>query len=82
MANTGLNLIGQRGGEGREGPLGPVLPGLCDPGVEVQSALAVQRRVPLLAGGQVLVVNIARPLGEIFNIAGRNWGNSLLSGVL
>ena len=67
-----MNLISQGRGERGQRPLRPELPGLRHLGVEVESALPVQRREPFLAGGQVLVVNVAATLGEIFNIAGRN----------
>ena len=69
---TVVNLTSQRRGERRQGPLRPVLAALRHLGVEVESGLTVQRCVPFLSTGQVLVVNIARPLVEIFNIPGGN----------
>ena len=77
-----VNLSSQGRGERRQGPLRPVLPGLRHLGVEVESALTVQRCVPLLTSGQVLVVNIPRPLGEIFNIAGGDCGSWKVSNAL
>ena len=71
---TVVNLTSQRRRERGQGPLRPVLAALRHLGIEVESALAVQRCVPFLSRGQVLVVNIARPLVEIFNIAGGNCG--------
>ena len=76
---TVVNLTSQRRRERGQGPLRPVLAALRHLSIEVESALAVQRCVPFLSRGQVLVVNITRPLVEIFNIARGNCGTRQIS---
>lgn len=66
------HLIAEAGGCGWQRPLRPHLAGLGVLGIEVEPAVGVESGVPLLAGHQVLVVDVAGPLVVVLDVSRGN----------